>query len=145
MTTAQEVEDWRVKIKKKIWSEFAAEPNEAHGKFLMKKFDELCDTALFGISINSQTTEGTDARELDIKRRAIAMGGISVQHLDEMRETAANYERLWKTSVAQTREECAKVCEKQPNTLGVSNEYLRGLREGIEDRAAAIRALKETK
>ena len=63
MTTSQEVEDWRVKIKKKIWSEFAAEPNEAHGKFLMKKFDELCDTALFGISINSQTTEGTDARQ----------------------------------------------------------------------------------
>jgi len=50
MTTAQEVEDWRVKIKKKIWSEFAAEPNEAHGKFLMKKFDELCDTALLGIN-----------------------------------------------------------------------------------------------
>ena len=51
MTTAQEVEDWRVKIKKKIWSEFAAEPNEAHGKFLMKKFDELCDTALLGINV----------------------------------------------------------------------------------------------
>ena len=42
-------------------------------------------------------------------------------------------------------ERCAKVCEKQPNTLGVSNEYLRGLREGIEDRAKAIRALKEAK
>ena len=69
MTTAQEVEDWRVKIKKKIWSEFAAEPNEAHGKFLMKKFDELCDTALFGISINSQTAE-------QVERLAIAVAAL---------------------------------------------------------------------
>jgi hypothetical protein len=50
MTTAQEVENWRVKIKKKIWDDFCAEKEDAHGKFLMKKFDELCDTALLGIN-----------------------------------------------------------------------------------------------
>jgi hypothetical protein len=69
MTTAQEVEDWRVKIKKKIWSEFAAEPNEAHGKFLMKKFDELCDTALLGMLLrlreSGDGTPETDALKVD--------------------------------------------------------------------------------
>ena len=28
--TREQIEDWRKSIKKKIWSEFAAEPNEAH-------------------------------------------------------------------------------------------------------------------
>ena len=111
MTTSQEVEDWRVKIKKKIWSEFAAEPNEAHGKFLMKKFDELCDTALFGISINSQTTEGTDA--LENRHVAEYEEGTDnlVHHYEEMTALCHHYEQRMKVVEAETIERCAKVCE----------------------------------
>jgi len=88
MTTAQEVEDWRVKIKKKIWSEFAAEPNEAHGKFLMKKFDELCDTALLGINAvaekeayavcaeicQEESTDNGTAQKIEARIRALKEG-----------------------------------------------------------------------
>ena len=106
MTTAQEIEDWRVKIKKKIWSEFAAEPNEAHGKFLMKKFDELCDTALFGISINSQTTEGTDALE-DEYFEAATKPDINIM-IDVMRRALVlcrTYEQRMKVVEAETVEQ----------------------------------------
>ena len=79
MTTAQELEDWRVKIKKKIWSEFAAEPNESHGIFLMKKFDELCDTALRGelllrccIEIcQEEATDNGTAQKIEARIRAL--------------------------------------------------------------------------
>lgn len=49
MTTAIEIEEWRTKIKKKIWNEFCAEPNESHGIMLMKEFDKVCDLAIKGM------------------------------------------------------------------------------------------------
>ena len=113
MTTAQEIEDWRVKIKKKIWSEFAAEPNEAHGKFLMKKFDELCDTALFGISINSQTTEGTDALE-DEYFEAATKPDINIM-IDVMRRALVlcrTYEQRMKVVEAETVERCSYLADE---------------------------------
>lgn len=111
MTTAQEIEDWRVKIKKKIWSEFAAEPNEAHGKFLMKKFDELRDTALFGISINSQTTEGTDAlaKRQEAEEKHLddpEMWAIQLDHTEQIWGLCRTYEQRLKVIEAETVEWC---------------------------------------
>lgn len=46
----EQIEEWREKIKRKIWAEFCGESNEAHGKRLMASFDELCDLALSALS-----------------------------------------------------------------------------------------------
>ena len=166
MTTSQEVEDWRVKIKKKIWSEFAAEPNEAHGKFLMKKFDELCDTALFGISINSQTTEGTDAlakrQEAEERHLDRTEQVWQLDHTEQIWGLCRTYEQRWKNAEQRLKvveaenarlkaaldrysedemlliERCAKECE----VMGFKHSECPEMSEYCAD---AIRALKVEK
>jgi hypothetical protein len=44
--TVAQIEDWRKRIKAKIFDDFCGEPNEAHGRDLSKEFDRLCDMAL---------------------------------------------------------------------------------------------------
>ena len=142
MTTAQEIEDWRVKIKKKIWSEFAAEPNEAHGKFLMKKFDELCDTALFGISINSQTTEGTDA--LAKKQEAEEKHDRTEQvwqlnHTEQIWGLCRTYEQRWKDA-----ERRIKVVEAENARLKAAQQRAEKAEAANVKLVGAIDMIRET-
>jgi hypothetical protein len=44
--TREQIEDWRKKIDRKIWSDFLDDPNEAHGSALRKQWNALCDMAL---------------------------------------------------------------------------------------------------
>lgn len=94
MLTEKEVEDWRTKIKKKIWHEFAVEPNEAHGKFLMKEFDKLCDAALFGISIDRQSSEMLSAEQVERDRL----------HSQDLQPVINEYLRQFATLLRQTTE-----------------------------------------
>jgi len=119
MTTAQEVEDWRVKIKKKIWSEFAAEPNEAHGKFLMKKFDELCDTALLGINALAENA-----------RLKAALDRYSEDEVLLIERFAKACESVYESYESK----CDTWPEARPDALS-----------GAEDCIRAIRTLKEAK
>ena len=85
-----------------------------------------------------QTTEGTDAlaKRQEAEERHLldrTEQVLQLDHTEQIWGLCRTYERLWKTSVAQTREECAVIAETAADVL--QNSTFDGV-------AAAIRALK---
>ena len=86
-----------------------------------------------------QTTEGTDAlaKRQEAEERHLldrTEQVLQLDHTEQIWGLCRTYERLWKTSVAQTKEECAVIAETASDFL--QNSTFDGV-------AAAIRALKE--
>lgn len=65
MLTDEQIDEWCRKIQNKIWDEFAAEPNEAHGKNLMARFAKLCAQAKLANRGGGEPTCGHGKRITD--------------------------------------------------------------------------------
>ena len=117
MTTAQEVEQDLVQESWNVGS-------PTHRELIERTKKQRCYLA----AILRQTTEGTDA--LVESHYADDGSGFIGEFVPA--EACRIYERLWKTSVAQTREECAVIAE-------TASDYLQN--STFDGVAAAIRAL----